>query len=148
MSLAWRIELTPDGDDLLVTSPAFPELTTFGSDEADARAHARDALEEAVAARIAHGRDLPPPDGAEGGVSLPLLSGLKAMLYASLRAQGMTRAELQRRLGWPSRESIDRLFRLDHQSRLEQLEAAFQALGQRVDVGLVAALVLLSHMTQ
>jgi len=63
MSLAWRIELTPDGDGLLVTSRAFPELTTFGSDEADARVHARDALEESIAARIASGRDLPLPDG-------------------------------------------------------------------------------------
>jgi antitoxin HicB len=139
MNFAWRIEVTPDGDGLLVTSPAFPELTTFGADEADARVHARDALEEAIAARIAQGRDLPLPDAGEGGVAIPLLSGLKAMLYARLRAEGITRAELQRRLEWPSRESVDRLFRLDHQSRLDQIEAAFQALGQRVDVALIAA---------
>jgi len=51
MNFAWRIELTPDGDGLLVTSPAFPELTTFGADEADARAPARlrDDLDDAGA---------------------------------------------------------------------------------------------------
>ena len=140
MSFAWKIELTQDGDDLLVTSPAFPELTTFGVDEADARAHARDALEEAIAARIADNRNLPPPDARGGdGVAIPLLSGLKAMLYARLRTENITRAELQRRLGWPHRETVDRLFRLDHQSRLDQIEAAFHALGQRVDVDLIAA---------
>ena len=140
MRFTWAIELTPDDGGLLVTAPAFPELTTFGADEADARAHARDALEEAIAARIADSRELPAPDGTdENGVPIPLLSGLKAALYARLRTEGITRAELQRRLAW-NRESVDRLFRLDHQSRLDQIEAAFQALGQRVaDVELVPA---------
>jgi len=45
---------------------------TFGADEADARAHARDALEEAIAARIAQGRDLPLPDARKGGAALQL----------------------------------------------------------------------------
>ena len=36
-----------------------------------------------------------------------------------------------RRLGW-NRESVDRLFRLDHASRLDQIEAAFTALGKSV----------------
>jgi antitoxin HicB len=37
------------------------------------------------------------------------------------------------------RESVYRLFRLDHASRLEQLEAAFAALGQAVSVSVHAA---------
>jgi antitoxin HicB len=36
-----------------------------------------------------------------------------------------------RRLSW-NRESVDRLFRLDHASRLDQIEAAFKALGKSV----------------
>jgi antitoxin HicB len=40
-----------------------------------------------------------------------------------------------RRLGW-NRESVDHLFRLDHASRLDQLEAAFKALGRSVDVSI------------
>jgi hypothetical protein len=41
------------------------------------------------------------------------LRSLKASLYRALRESGITRAELMRRLGW-NRESVDRLFRLDH----------------------------------
>ena len=37
------------------------------------------------------------------------------------------------------RELVYRLFRLDHASRLEQLEAAFAALGQAVSVSVHAA---------
>jgi antitoxin HicB len=71
-------------------------------------------------------------------VRLPALTVLKAELYRQLRQTGITRAELSRRLRW-KRESVDRLFRLDHASRLEQLEAAFAALGQAVSVSVHAA---------
>lgn len=68
-------------------------------------------------------------------VRLPALTVLKLQLYWALRAARITRAELARRLDW-NRESVDRLFRLDHRSRLEQIEAAFGALGQRVDISI------------
>ena len=55
------------------------------------------------------------------------------LLQVPFRKDGVTRAELSRRLKW-NRESVDRLFRLDHASRLDQLEAAFRALGRSVGV--------------
>ena len=57
-----------DNGTFLVTCKAFPELTTYGKDEADARAHAVGALEEAIAARIAAGEAVPQPatEAAEG----------------------------------------------------------------------------------
>jgi antitoxin HicB len=46
---------------------------------------------------------------------------------------GMTRAELAPQLGW-HREQVDRLFRLDHASRVDQIEAAFELLHRQVDI--------------
>ena len=66
------------------------------------------------------------------------MTALKVSLYRSLREARLTRVELLRRLGW-NRESVDRLFRLDHASRLGQLEAAFKALGRSVDVSIERA---------
>jgi antitoxin HicB len=138
--LGYRIKLEPDDNGtLLVTCPALPEVTTFGENEADAIHHAVGAIEEAIAARMAAGEDV--PEGHQRGprlVRLPALTVLKVELYRQLREAGMTRAELARRLGW-KRESVDRLFRLDHASRLEQIEAAFAALGQAVSVSVHAA---------
>ena len=74
----------------------------------------------------------------EALVALPALSALKLKLYWALRASKITRAELARRLSW-NRESVDRLFRLGHASRLDQLEAAFGALGRRIDVSIARA---------
>ncbi len=138
--LGYRIKLEPDDNgSLLVSCPALPELTTFGENEADAMRHAVGAIEEAIAARIADGQDV--PEGHRRGpylVRLPALTVLKVALYRQLREAGITRAELARRLGW-KRESVDRLFRLDHASRLEQLEAAFGVLGRSVSVSVHAA---------
>jgi antitoxin HicB len=120
---------------VLVTCQALPEVNTFGDDEADALRHATDAIEEALAARLAYDEDIPAPVTGHGHVvELLLMTVLKVWLYRELRAAGITRAELQRRLGWKNRESVDRLFRLDHASRPEQIEAAFRALRRTIDI--------------
>jgi antitoxin HicB len=46
---------------------------------------------------------------------------------------GMRKAELARRLGIP-KTTVDRLFDLDNHSRLDQIEAAFAALGKRISL--------------
>jgi antitoxin HicB len=134
MIVSYLVKLEPDDNGtLLVTCPELPEVTTFGEDEADAIAHARDAIEEALAARIADGRDIPrtrPADGPRVAVSLQ--TQMKVQLYWALAAAEITRAELMRRLGW-KRESVDRLFRLDHATRVDQYDAAFRALGREIE---------------
>lgn len=138
---SFQIELTPDDNGtFLVTCPALPGVVTFGETEADCIGHARDAIEEWIAEIMAGGGDLPtdaPQPGAMT-VTLPPLIGLKTDLYRALRAAGITRAELARRLGW-TRTSVDRLFDLDHVSRLGQLEAAAGALGGYVKAEVVYA---------
>jgi antitoxin HicB len=90
------------------------------------------AIEEAMAARISEGLAFAFPAKETSGrgvwVEVPLLTLLKAALHNVCLEQGTTRAELARRLDW-HREQVDRLFRLDHKSRLDQLEAAFKAIG-------------------
>lgn len=137
--LAYTVKLEPDDNGtLLVTCPDLPGVVTFGEDRDDAISHARNAIEEWLAGLIDDGLDIPAPRRKVSArhhatVALSALTKLKVELYRALRSSGITRAELARRLDW-NRESVDRLFRLDHRSRLEQLEAAFRALGRQVDV--------------
>ena len=135
MMLAYRVELIADDNDtFLVRCPDLPIVATFGETEAEAVRQAVDAVEVALASMIADGEEIPrPSDGPGSLVALPLMTTLKLNLYWALRESGLTRAELTRRLGW-NRESVDRLFRLDHRSRLEQIEAAMTALGKTFDV--------------
>lgn len=137
--LCYRINVTADDNDtFLVTCPAFPELTTFGETEAEGALHGIGAVEEAIAARISGAREVPEPEQSHdipAGVlivPLPMMTALKIALYRAMREDQLTRAELSRRLGW-KREQVDRLFRLDHASRSDQIEAAFNALSRAVD---------------
>lgn len=98
---------------------------------------ARDAIEEALAARISHAEEIPTAGVGERMISMGVTTTLKVQLYQELRAQGKSRADLMRTLGW-SRNSVDRLFRIGHASKTDQLEAALAALGKRVTVGLAA----------
>ena len=104
--------------------------TTF-ADEREARVQGLHAIEEAIAGRIADGMDVPAPMNTPGKgyvVEVPAMTFLKIALYMICSRRGVSRAELARRLEW-HREQVDRLFRLDHKSRLDQMEAAFEALG-------------------
>ena len=97
--LAYPIYLEEDDDTLLATSPDFPELTTFGDDREEAIAHAIDALEEAIAARIHYGEDIPPPSqGVDAAyAALPTLTAIKVMLYRCIKR--CANMGLARRLG-------------------------------------------------
>ena len=135
-----------DNGTVLVTCPVLPEMTTFGETTADAFQHGREAVEEALGARIARWQDIPVPNRDELApafaeqrtVALSSLAATKTQLFLACRVNGVTRADLVRRLGW-HREQVDRLFRFDHATRLDQFDAAFGALGRKLEVETVAA---------
>ena len=132
-----KLETEVDGT-FLVSSPDFPEMHTWGENRADALRRALDALETAIQGRISDREEVPLPGRGRTSVRLPTQSALKAMLYRAMREQGVTKAELARRLAI-HKPQVDRLLDLRHASRLDQLDAAFAALGKSPEVSLVAA---------
>ncbi|MBP1806445.1 type II toxin-antitoxin system HicB family antitoxin [Rubellimicrobium aerolatum] len=132
--MRYPIDLTPDEDTLLVTCPDLPEVTSFGLDEADALRMAHGAIEEALAGRLVQFGPIPAP-GPIGGhsVRVSLQTSLKVQLMWAMAAEEVNRAELARRLGW-HRPQVDRLFDPNHATRLDQYEAAFDALGRQIEV--------------
>jgi len=136
--LRYPAHLKPDDNDtFLVTFPDFPEAVTFGDTEEEALSYAVGCLREAIAARIANREDIPTPSAASGKplVAVPPMVAAKALLYQSMRDENVSKAELGRRLNW-ERPQVDRLFQLNHQSKIEQLAAAAAALGLNLIIGL------------
>ena len=131
--LAYPIMLEVDDGAVLATSPDFPELTTFGDDQEEAVNRAVEALEEAIAARIHDRRDIPRPSRGAAYAILPTLTSVKVMLYQGMRDQGITKAELARRLGWHLPQ-VDRVLDVQHRSWLDQIDAALGAIGQQLQV--------------
>jgi antitoxin HicB len=153
----YSVTIEPDDNGtFLVTCPDLPEVTTFGEDVEDAVRRAADAIEEALAARIARREDIPAPSrsadrqtvtmgprrkvrlnlapsNSNRSVALPPLTAAKVELYRAARAAGMTKAELGRRLGWHAVQ-VDRLFDLRHRSQIEQIDQALRTMGKRLDV--------------
>jgi antitoxin HicB len=123
-----------DNGTILATFPDFPEAATFGEDRAEALRRAVDAIETAIRGRMSDREDLPLPSSPAGtAVELPMQTTLKALLYRAMREQRLRKAGLAKRLGCKPPQ-VDRLFDLRHRSRLDQLEAAFAALGKRLDI--------------
>ena len=131
--MRYPVELVADDDTVLVTSPDFPEMHTFGDDEADALAHAVPAMETAIQGRMIDRESIPDP-GPIGGHSiiLPVQTALKVELYRIMCVEGLGSDDLARRLGWSSAQ-VDRLLDVRHVSRLDQMETAFRTLGREVE---------------
>jgi antitoxin HicB len=66
-------------------------------------------------------------------IAVPALSEAKFKLYSALRAAGIRKIELARRLGC-SPSQVDRLLDIQHKSKLDQLEAAFAAIGKSISI--------------
>jgi antitoxin HicB len=148
----YTVTLEPDDNGtLLVTCPDLPEVTTFGEGVDDALLRAADAIEEALAARISRREDIPLPSARTRSelpdptlhrrsfnvppdlIQLPPLTTAKVELYRAIRAQGVSKAELARRLGWHGPQ-VDRLFDLNHRSTIEHIDQALRVIGKRLVV--------------
>jgi antitoxin HicB len=131
----YPVLLTPDNGSLLVTFPDIPEAITFGMNEEEALKQAVDALETALSFYVDDRRDLPTPSVIEGLATVrpSALESVKLGLYAEMLKQGVRKSELARRLNCHLPQ-VNRLLDLTHASRLEQLEAAINTLGKRLDV--------------
>jgi antitoxin HicB len=121
----------------VITIPDFGWGVSQGDTEEEAREMATALLQTLVQEHIRKGEALPRPAKRRGRkyrfVSLPALQGAKAELYMAFLGSGIRKAELARRLGIP-KTTVDRLFNLENHTRLDQMEAAFAALGKRLSV--------------
>ena len=133
----YPVKLSKDSNDtILVDVPDIPEAHTFGDDQEEALLHAADAIESALMLYIDDRRAIPQPSKPKRGmklVTLPALTEAKLALYTTMRAGRISKAELARRLNCHLPQ-VDRLLDLGHASRLDQLEAAFRALGKQLSV--------------
>jgi antitoxin HicB len=121
----------------VVTFPDFGRGVTQDDTLEATTEMAADLLACMISDLIQSDADLPRPSKRRGKhyrpVGLPALQAMKAQLYTAFRASGMRKAELARQMGIP-KSVVDRLFDLNHHSRLDQVEAAFRALGKEIAI--------------
>jgi antitoxin HicB len=127
-----------EGDDAgyTVTFRDLPEAITEGDTEEQALRMAEDVLASALSYYAEQGKALPRPSAPKRGdrlVFLPTLIQAKLALWIRMGELGMTKADLADRLG-VDHKAARRLMKLDHGSRIENVDAALNALGKRLSV--------------
>jgi len=133
--LSYAVELSADDNGtVLARMPEFPEVVTYGEDEAEALARVGEVLEDCLAEYVARRMAVPRPK-ARGGrrVRVAALTETKLQIHAAMLRQGVGKAELARRLGCHLPQ-VDRALDLHHHSRLDLLEKVLAALGKRLVV--------------
>lgn len=142
MDFTYPATLTPDEDGgFVVTFRDVPEAITQGETVEESVEQATDALEEALAARIRLGEEIPVPSAAkadEYAVPVPTLMAAKAALSVALRESGWTQSRLAEELGCDEKV-VRRLLDPRHRSKLPRLQDALAVLGRRLTVRMVSA---------
>ncbi|RJX28692.1 MAG: type II toxin-antitoxin system HicB family antitoxin [Desulfarculus sp.] len=130
MRLAYPVDLTPDGQGgVIARAPDVPSALTLGRDEAAALHWMQDALLVALSGLMDHGLEVPRPSACKPGqrlVELPQRLCLKLGLYQAMRARGLSHSELAACLACDA-EQVRCLLDLDHETELEQVQAALAA---------------------
>lgn len=125
----------------VVTCRDLPQLITQGDDVTVSLAEAVDAMDEVFAAYLKGGLELPAPSKKKQDeylVSPPAETVAKAALYVAMKAAGMSRVQLAKRLGVDEKE-VRRLLDPHYGSKLPRIAQAIELLGQRLVIGLEAA---------
>jgi antitoxin HicB len=135
--LKYPIDLQLDTNgQYLVTFPDIPEAVTAADTKEQALVMAVDALESALDFYFDEKRLVPPPSRVKRGqafVDLPATVAAKAMLHNEMLATGIKKAELARRMKMAA-PNVERIFHAKHGTKFETLEAAFVALGKKIEI--------------
>ncbi|PLY41178.1 antitoxin [Janthinobacterium sp. ROICE36] len=137
--MKYPASFTPDPDGgYVVTFRDIPEAITQGDDDDEAMFMARDVLREAMSIYFDEKRPVPMPSKAQRDerlVDLPISVAAKVLLLNEMLTQKVNASELSRRLG-ASPQTAARLTDLEHATKIDQIDAALQALGKRLEVSL------------
>ena len=129
---------TPDEDDggFVVTFPDVPQALTQGDTVGECLAEAVDCLEEAIAAYISEGLEIPAPSKVTKGqhlIRLPGLMALKAALHMAIQESHSSNTVLSRQLNVNEKE-VRRWRDPHHGTKLPTMERALSVLGKQVEI--------------
>lgn len=134
--MRYAIKLTKDDGQYVASCRDLQGFNSVGDSVEHALSESIDAMALILQYYIDRREPLPKASDKKRGeywVSLPALDVAKIGLYEAMRAKGLRKSDLARKLGMHAPQ-VERLLDLTHKSKLEQVEAALAAVGYRVNV--------------
>jgi antitoxin HicB len=129
-----NFERSGNSQAIVITFRDIPEVAAQGRNEKDALWQAADSLEQAIASRIACGREIPPASRTLPGerpIPVPASMAAKAALYLAMGEARLTNVALARKLGCDEKE-VRRMLDPRHATKLPRIKEALDALGKRL----------------
>lgn len=137
LEMEYAVQIVREIDAFVVACRDLPELNSVGYSFEEALSEALDGIETALMIYYMDGKKaIPLPSKALDGeykIRLPAQVAVKVALYNEMIKQKITRAELGRRLDWKQAQ-VNRLWSLDHSTKLESIELAFNAIGREIEL--------------
>lgn len=136
----YPVAIEQDGDAYLVTFPDIPEAITSGETVGEALAMAADALVTAFEFYFEDDNPIPMPSARAKGqrvVEVPPSVWAKVLLLNAILEEGVTRAELARRIGI-KRQEMNRVVNLGHTTKIDTIAKGLAALGRHLSMGIEA----------
>lgn len=135
--MLYPVFITRDTDDsYLVRSRDIPEAFAVGYSEEEAINEALNGLESAFMIYMSDRIPIPLPSKKVKGehlIKLPFRVSLKVALYNSMLEKGLRKADLAKVLKWDQKQ-VDRLLSLNHSTKLEAIEEAFNVINKDIDL--------------
>lgn len=129
------------GDGFVVTFPDIPEAITGAYTKEESIFLAEDALAVALSMYVDNDEAIPTPSQPTGGqiaIALPPIVAAKLALYAAMREQGISKADLADRLE-VSEKAAGNLMNPDYGSHMTSVMNALKAVGRTLIVEDAAA---------
>lgn len=134
--MRYAVKIVKDGSRYSVDCRDLPEMHSAGDNIEDAIKEAKDAIETTLMLYIDSQRIIPAASAKVEGeywVYISSLSAAKALLWNEFKRQGITKTELGKRIGIDIK-GIEYLFDIMHNTKMERIDAAFEALDKRLEI--------------
>ena len=136
-TLSYPAKLSPEPKGAFTAMfPDLPEAITCGANLDDALHQAADCLACALAGRMVDGMEIPRPSRpgmSQRLIQVPLYLAPKVALYMAMRESKVNNRQLARKLG-VSETVVRWMLNPRRHSKPEQMEAALEALGKRIQL--------------
>lgn len=135
--MKYPVIIEKDGNGYSVSFPDIPEALTCADTYDEALNEAADALITAFEFYFEDERAVPLPSKVKGkSVSVPLSIWSKVLLLNTMLEEHVSQAELAKRIG-KKKQEMQRIINLGHNTKIDTLVAALEALGKRISFSVV-----------
>lgn len=134
--MKYALTIEKDGEGFLARFPDVPEALTGGDTLEETLSNAADALITAFEFYFEDGRTIPFPEAtSQHYIDVAPSTWAKVLLLNAMLDSNLTQSGLAKLIG-STRQEMQRVFDLNHATKIDTIDAALRAMGKKLDLKL------------